>query len=541
MKKNSNMREHVDIWKVFVPYDILMSPKGQLCGRLNEQLKLVYISGILNASISTNTDTIGLWDPSETSRSDHDNRRECFVYIKKSLTGQLECDVIMSKCSVVCSCIIYNPEDLVKSYFITCRDIITERETSKTGILQTVVNYIQEFPQNRKSDYKDSWSLPTLLLLRGLIWMFGLFRLVTFTLDNRITSHYGVVRQVLDTPALAHQLSNRCKQNALVIQKTSTPLQHLRCMDALSRQVVDTGLGVAMMYFLMQSNISDTVAASVSSWADQTADNLSLLLEWLMGVPAGLKLNSQLTQYLGHFFLYHIYLWKGYLYLLKPVLSGVLWYSLCVGVIGVTAQLCILQDIVSMMTLHVYCFYVYAARLYRLQVYTLSALWRLFRGKKWNTLRQRVDSSSFDVDQLFVGTLLFTILLFMLPTTVLYYTVFTLLRLLTLMVHGLLTNVVHFLNHFPVHTTCLWLIHPKSVTDNIVFNPLPSDKRNGDCIFSMQVTPPSFFKLLDLSHQLCSRKRDVTESWGSFVSSLLKGHLVCPWIDLNGINRDKVN
>ena len=54
----------------------------------------------------------------------------------------------------------------------------------------------------------------------------------------------------------------------------------------------------------------------------------------------------------------------------------------------------------------------------------LSSLWRLFRGKKWNVLRKRVDSASFDVDQLFVGTLLFTVLLFLLPTVALYYVVF---------------------------------------------------------------------------------------------------------------------
>lgn len=30
-----------------------------------------------------------------------------------------------------------------------------------------------------------------------------------------------------------------------------------------------------------------------------------------MGAPAGLKLNKQLTEFLGHFFLYHIHLWKG--------------------------------------------------------------------------------------------------------------------------------------------------------------------------------------------------------------------------------------
>lgn len=61
-------------------------------------------------------------------------------------------------------------------------------------------------------------------------------------------------------------------------------------------------------------------------------------------------------------------------------------------------------------------------------MYALGSLWRLFRGKKWNVLRQRVDSAVYDADQLFVGTLLFTVLLFLLPTIGLYYVVFTLVR-----------------------------------------------------------------------------------------------------------------
>jgi len=63
-------------------------------------------------------------------------------------------------------------------------------------------------------------------------------------------------------------------------------------------------------------------------------------------------------------------------------------------------------------------------RLYNLQLNTLSSLWHLFRGKKWNVLRKRVDSAVYNVDQLFLGTLLFTVLLFLLPTTALFYAVF---------------------------------------------------------------------------------------------------------------------
>lgn len=41
----------------------------------------------------------------------------------------------------------------------------------------------------------------------------------------------------------------------------------------------------------------------------------------------------------------------------------------------------------------------HVSRLYCLKIYGLSSLWRLFRGKKWNVLRQRVDSCSYDLDQ----------------------------------------------------------------------------------------------------------------------------------------------
>ena len=51
-------------------------------------------------------------------------------------------------------------------------------------------------------------------------------------------------------------------------------------------------------------------------------------------------------------------------------------------------------------------------------------------GKKWNVLRKRVDSCDYDTSQLLMGTILFTILLFLLPTTGMYFLIFLLLRLL---------------------------------------------------------------------------------------------------------------
>ena len=48
--------------------------------------------------------------------------------------------------------------------------------------------------------------------------------------------------------------------------------------------------------------------------ADQVVLNLRKLITWLMGAPAGLKLNSVLSMCLGRFFLYHIHLWVTFLH-----------------------------------------------------------------------------------------------------------------------------------------------------------------------------------------------------------------------------------
>ena len=65
-------------------------------------------------------------------------------------------------------------------------------------------------------------------------------------------------------------------------------------------------------------------------------------------------------------------------------------------------------------------------RLHYLEMYGLVSLWRLFRGKKRNVLRGRVDSVEPSIERMVVGTLLLTVLVFLFTTTAVYYATFTL-------------------------------------------------------------------------------------------------------------------
>ncbi|KAG7273100.1 hypothetical protein CRUP_024830 [Coryphaenoides rupestris] len=150
----------------------------------------------------------------------------------------------------------------------------------------------------------------------------------------------------------------------------------------------------------------------------------------------------------------------GYLHLLSPFLEVILWYGGLSAALGLTFALSLLSDMLALLTFHIYCFYVYGARLYCMKLYGLCSLWRLFRGRKWNVLRQRVDSCCYDLDQLFIGTLLFTILLFLLPTTALYYLVFTMLRLMVVLLQGVLHLSVDLINSFPLFAIGLRIFTP---------------------------------------------------------------------------------
>jgi hypothetical protein len=55
----------------------------------------------------------------------------------------------------------------------------------------------------------------------------------------------------------------------------------------------------------------------------------------------------------------------------------------------------------------------------------LRHCFRIFwSGKRYNVLRDRIDSWDYDIDQLLFGTMLFTLVAFLFPTVLAYYVLF---------------------------------------------------------------------------------------------------------------------
>ncbi|XP_054614753.1 phosphatidylinositol N-acetylglucosaminyltransferase subunit Q isoform X2 [Dunckerocampus dactyliophorus] len=350
----------------------------------------------------------------------------------------------------------------------------------------------------------------------------------TWTCSMRIFRLYPL-RFLSSKFSTCAQLSCRSKHlRTLTSPKSAVNhTQFMRKAHMFVSFLVDVALGMLLVSWLYRDDHISMLANTLVPAADHVAKELEELLQWLMGAPAGLKMNRVLDQVLGRFFLYHIHLWISYIHLMSPFVEAILWYGGLSACLGLTFALSLFSDMVALLTFHIYCFYVYGARIYCLKIYGLSSLWRLFRGKKWNVLRQRVDSCSYDVDQLFIGTLLFTILLFLLPTTALYYLVFTLLRVVIMLFQGVIHLSVDFINSFPLFAIGLRVCRPYRLAEGVRFRVL-SDEPGTALHLLMEINPLKSSTVIQ-TYRTPTYSCYPKDSWAALVKKLFVGELIYPW------------
>ncbi|RAK99836.1 mismatch repair ATPase MSH2 [Aspergillus ibericus CBS 121593] len=194
---------------------------------------------------------------------------------------------------------------------------------------------------------------------------------------------------------------------------TSHP-DYIRFYNSLWLVANDVIIGIALgSYIIDNANwVAFQINSVLTGW---TVEGLQRTISWLMDWPAGLKLNNELAAFLGDLFLWVIENWA----------------------------------------VHIYSFYIASARIFNWQLTIIISLFHLFRGKKRNVLRNRIDSCDYDLDQLLLGTILFTVLFFLLPTVIVFYLAFASARMLIISLKAALDTCLAFLNHFPLFALML--------------------------------------------------------------------------------------
>ncbi|KAJ1909155.1 pig-Q, partial [Tieghemiomyces parasiticus] len=303
------------------------------------------------------------------------------------------------------------------------------------------------------------------LLLRVLNFQYRRFMLKRSTaigqqLDLRL-------RQISNTPWHYIMLRRKfwndpCRRTAL----------YINFYNHLWQIIGDVFIGLVVRHLILHhvsgagsasSRLPDLAAARVlhTRLHYYAVTSLESMIEWLMGWPAGMKLNPQLDEFLGELFLWLIRLWTLLIHPAQPTtLSFVRLVARC-GILGASFQVALLSDYISIVTLHIYWFYAVAARIYHWQLSTLHSLLNLFRGRRINPLRSRVDSCNFELDQLLLGTILLSLVLFLFPTIAVYYLTFAVSRVGIIVIQGALEMILAALNHFPFFAIVLRFFLPR--------------------------------------------------------------------------------
>lgn len=248
-----------------------------------------------------------------------------------------------------------------------------------------------------------------------------------------------------------------------IARSTARYINFFNCVWLIANDII---IGVAIGGFLCDNK--DALARIASQLIQRYfVELLRQTLQWLDNWPIGLKLNTELSAFLCNSFSMTIDYWAYLLQMVSPYFPLMLYGIGCGGVFGITMVLSLISDALSILTLHTYVCYLLATTVFARLLKLLGSLFNLFRGKRRNILRNRTDTWNYDMDQLMLGTILFTLVTFLLPTVTVYYMLFTLTRLGIIGIQACLETALAFLNHFPLFALMLRVKDPARLPGGI--------------------------------------------------------------------------
>ncbi|KAI3728042.1 hypothetical protein L6452_16669 [Arctium lappa] len=270
--------------------------------------------------------------------------------------------------------------------------------------------------------------------------------------------------QILYWPIFLHNNDSRSKSCVEYAEKASL-CKHSMWLSVVIDVLLGNLLGLPLLIH------ADSACLWISAITSDVTNNWWLIsCARLMGNPAGFKLNTELAGLLGTLSLNAIQIWSTLwgsahilfiLFIKGLAISGVLF--------GLTTPAALTVDVITISTTHISTLHWSISLLYSRQIQATTALWRLFRGQKWNPLRQRLDSYDYTVEQHVVGSLLFTPLLLLLPTTSAFYMSFTIMNMTIGFICMLIEVAISVIHATPYTKIFLWLLRPSRFPCGIWF------------------------------------------------------------------------
>jgi phosphatidylinositol glycan class Q protein len=275
------------------------------------------------------------------------------------------------------------------------------------------------------------------------------------------------LRQIAVWPALGRRLRVQRRHERVPVCELSA--RYIGLWNGVWLVANDLILGGAVGSFVCEHH--EQIAQACAGWLrDNTIVQADEVLVWLGQWPGGLKLNAELSLFFGDMYRGTIDVYALFVFApLEQALPRLVYaIGLAGSLAGLTMLLSLAADLLAVATLHLSILHRIARAILGAFTSMLFALFRLFRGKKRNWLRGgRIDNATYDADQLLLGTILFTILIFLFPTVMTYHVVFALARLGIVSTRVLLDTALALLNHLPLFALMLRLKDPARLPSSV--------------------------------------------------------------------------
>lgn len=244
-------------------------------------------------------------------------------------------------------------------------------------------------------------------------------------------------------------------------------LQQILLLELLSSLVlmwIDLLWGMTVGYIFFYNK--DVILSQLHEIAHRVQHHVLIdSLQLFNDSPIGIKLNQALTWRISNLLIDILREFNSLYHCINPVFEETCIYLVvCSSSMGFTTQLSLLIDIIRFLTLHIAVVHSLLSIIHSTQVSVLRSLFYLFQGKKNNVLRGRVDTLVCDNKVLFVGVVLFSMLFFLFPTFLLFYILFTCLRVAVVLSQALLWCAIVIFKEFPYFTCFIRLLHHFSYT-----------------------------------------------------------------------------
>jgi len=186
-----------------------------------------------------------------------------------------------------------------------------------------------------------------------------------------------------------------------------------------------------------------------------------------MQLPAGFKPNPNLDNFIGNFILDIISVWNSATTELTSI-EFLMTRSIALGgFLGFSVLLAVVHDYLFFASFHVFIIYSVFSAFYKFILQMSGTLFRVFKGVKHNVLRKRDDSNHFQIQELYLGVLIVTLIIFLTPTIAMYYYMCFIFIIVSILIDQiLLLNLQNIATNVPLYLLIKSIFAPYSLPNS---------------------------------------------------------------------------